>query len=178
MVLAIKTKLFVITRMKTWEQRKKNRERLHFQQNSSCPPNGAGLRGTKEAVDPEANNTLPTPTPPNLIVGTCLLAWPPTRKHMAPAKGSGRNDLKEVSGTALSWSHILKAFVAEHKTAQERLFLCSNSLISNCGCMASLCSTQECWSAKFTVSNLLLNKTFSRAGFPRVLYGAPTTGAA
>lgn len=51
-------------------------------------------------------------------------------------------------------------------------------LISNCGCMASLCSAQECWSAKFTVSNLSLNKTFSRAGFPRMLYGAPTTGAA
>lgn len=45
-------------------------------------------------------------------------------------------------------------------------------LIPNCGCMASLCSAQECWSAKFTVFNLSLNKTFSRAGFPRMLYGA------
>lgn len=55
---------------------------------------------------------------------------------------------------------------------------CSSSLISNHICMASLRSMEECWPAKFIVSNLLLPKTLSWAGFPRTHYSAHTRDAA
>lgn len=71
----------------------------------------------------------PTPRAPNLFLGTCLLAWPPTGEHGLSGKGPARRVSEEARGAVLPWSHLLKACLLQQnsmilwkKTPGEKLF--------------------------------------------------------